>query len=102
MIKVPETCVRGEDQDYAIKTLPPGLTVMKSEIPNAGQGVFATENFPVRSRFGPYGGSKVKDRDEVQSSGYSWLVSRQFCNTLKLIIHFLKENHSLYTDNFLI
>ena len=80
MIKVPETCVRGKDQDCAIKTLPPGLTVKKSKIPRAGQGVFATKNFPARSRFGPYGGSKVKDRDEAQSSGYSWLVSRQFGN----------------------
>ena len=55
-------------------TLPPGLEVKESSIPNAGFGVFATNRFPLRSRFGPYQGTHVTDPDVAHTSGYCWQV----------------------------
>ncbi|KAK7092228.1 hypothetical protein V1264_008012 [Littorina saxatilis] len=63
------------DPNRALKTLPPGLEVKESGIPNAGLGVFATKFFPLRSRFGPYEGRSVSDPDIAHSSGYCWQLS---------------------------
>ncbi|KAL8569977.1 hypothetical protein ACOMHN_056409 [Nucella lapillus] len=65
---------RGDPQ-RAVKTLPPGLEVRKSGIPNAGLGAFATQLFPTRSRFGPYQGRRVTDPDIAHASGYCWQIS---------------------------
>ena len=62
------------DPNRAMKTVPPGLEVRESGIPNAGLGVFATKFFPVRTRFGPYEGRRVTDPDIAHSSGYCWQV----------------------------
>ena len=62
------------DPDRAVKTLPQGLAVRTSSIPNAGQGVFASRAFPARSRFGPYQGKILTDPNAAQVSGYSWQV----------------------------
>ncbi|GFO29224.1 Zinc finger protein 724 [Plakobranchus ocellatus] len=72
--EVPPTCKKGENPDYCRKTLPQGLVIKKSKIPRAGLGVFATTLFPVRSRFGPYGGRKEMDRYVAHESGYCWQV----------------------------
>ena len=60
---------------YCRKTLPSGLVIKKSKIPQAGLGVFATTFFPVRTRFGPYKGRKETDRIVAYESGYCWQVS---------------------------
>ena len=70
-----------------MKTLPPGLEVSESGIPNAGLGVFATKFFPVRTRFGPYEGRRVTDPDIAHSSGYCWQVQSI---TGKNLVHFLR------------
>ncbi len=56
-------------------TLPPGLQVRDSGIPEAGLGVWAKEDYPVRSCFGPYEGDLIRDEDTAHSSGYSWQAS---------------------------
>ena len=62
------------DPQRAVKTLPPGLAVRTSSIPNAGQGVFAKKAYPARTRFGPYEGKRLTDPKVAQASGYSWQV----------------------------
>ncbi|XP_060793225.1 histone-lysine N-methyltransferase PRDM9-like isoform X2 [Neoarius graeffei] len=62
--------------DRAKQTLPPGLEIRKSSIPNAGLGVFNKgETVPVGAHFGPYQGELV-DREEAMNSGYSWVIDR--------------------------
>ena len=71
-----------------MKTLPPGLEVSESGIPNAGLGVFATKFFPVRTRFGPYEGRRVTDPDIAHSSGYCWQVeTNDQTRTNNLLMH---------------
>ncbi|XP_071094523.1 histone-lysine N-methyltransferase PRDM9-like [Haliotis cracherodii] len=60
--------------ERAEKTLPPGLEIRSSSIPNAGLGVFAIADFPTRTRFGPYEGDNIKDADVAHNSGYCWQV----------------------------
>ncbi|XP_031419490.1 histone-lysine N-methyltransferase PRDM9-like isoform X4 [Clupea harengus] len=60
--------------DRARLTLPPGLVVRESNIPNAGLGVFNQgQTVPRGAHFGPYEG-EVTDRDEAIESGYSWMI----------------------------
>ncbi|XP_060771317.1 histone-lysine N-methyltransferase PRDM9-like isoform X2 [Neoarius graeffei] len=62
--------------DRAIQTLPPGLEVRKSGIPDAGLGVFNKgETIPLGAQFGPCEGDLV-DREEAMNSGYSWVISK--------------------------
>ncbi|KAB5565371.1 hypothetical protein PHYPO_G00240560 [Pangasianodon hypophthalmus] len=62
--------------DRAIQTLPPGLEVGKSDIPDAGLGVFNKgETIPIGAHFGPCEGDLV-DREEAMNSGYSWVISK--------------------------
>ena len=74
-MQVPPTSKWGQDSVYCRKTLPSGLVIKKSKIPQAGLGVFATTFFPVRTRFGPYKGRKETDRIVAYESGYCWQVS---------------------------
>ncbi|XP_041921254.1 histone-lysine N-methyltransferase PRDM9-like isoform X2 [Alosa sapidissima] len=60
--------------DRARLTLPPGLEVRTSNIPNAGLGVFNQGHaVPRGAHFGPYDG-EVIGRDEAVESGYSWVI----------------------------
>ncbi|MCJ8750215.1 hypothetical protein PDJAM_G00259980 [Pangasius djambal] len=60
--------------DRARQTLPPGLEIQKSSIPDAGLGVFNKgETVPVGAHFGPYQG-ELADREEAMNSGYSWVI----------------------------
>jgi hypothetical protein len=68
--------VKKRKGNRAMETLPPGLEVRESSIPNAGLGVFTTKFFPARSRFGPYQGDIITDGEIAHSSGYCW----QVCN----------------------
>lgn len=61
--------------DRARQTLPAGLEIRKSSIPDSGLGVFNNgETVPVGAHFGPYQGELV-DREEALNSAYSWVVS---------------------------
>ncbi|XP_053483803.1 histone-lysine N-methyltransferase PRDM9-like isoform X2 [Ictalurus furcatus] len=73
---IPDTPVPMGVPDRARQTLPPGLEIRKSGIPDAGLGVFNKgETVPVGAHFGPYQGELV-DREETMSSGYSWVMYR--------------------------
>ena len=61
-------------KDRASYTLPAGLSIRTSGIPNAGLGVWADKFFPSRTQFGPYGGIHEKDIDKAHASGYCWQV----------------------------
>lgn len=61
--------------DRARQTLPSGLEIQKSSIPDSGLGVFNKgQTVPVGAHFGPYQGQMV-DREEAMNSVYSWVVS---------------------------
>ncbi|KAL3855764.1 hypothetical protein ACJMK2_014966 [Sinanodonta woodiana] len=68
--KVPDACKK----DQARATLPVGLTIKESGIPNAGLGVWADVQFSNRTRFGPYVGVITKDVDKVHATGYAWQI----------------------------
>ncbi|KAB5555911.1 hypothetical protein PHYPO_G00039560 [Pangasianodon hypophthalmus] len=71
---IPDTPVPMGVTDRARQTLPAGLEVRKSSIPDSGLGVFSKgETVPVGAHFGPYQGELV-DREEA--SAYSWVISR--------------------------
>ncbi|KAB5515063.1 hypothetical protein PHYPO_G00250750 [Pangasianodon hypophthalmus] len=71
---IPDTAVPMGVADRARQTLPPGLEIQKSSIPDAGLGVFNKgETVPVGAHFGPYQGELV-DREEAMNSGYSWVI----------------------------
>ena len=55
-------------------TLPPGLSIRLSGIPEAGLGVWnEASDLPLGLHFGPYEG-QITDDEEASHSGYSWLV----------------------------
>lgn len=55
-------------------TLPPGLRIGPSGIPEAGLGVWnEASDLPLGLLFGPYEGEITED-EEAANSGYSWLV----------------------------
>lgn len=62
-------------EDRPRQTLPPGLEVRASDIPDAGLGVFNMgETVCVGTHFGPYQGELV-DQEKAMNSGNSWVVS---------------------------
>jgi len=66
------------DDKKSLATLPDGLEIKEILIPNAGLGVFATQNFDVGVRFGPYQGKKVRPdipRDDIDTS-YMWEIMK--------------------------
>ncbi|KAK2819442.1 hypothetical protein Q7C36_021088 [Tachysurus vachellii] len=72
---IPDTPVLIGVWDRARQTLPTFLEIRKSDIPDAGLGVFNTGGtVPVGVHFGPYEGELV-DREEAMNSGYSWVIS---------------------------
>uniref|UniRef100_G1QEL3 PR/SET domain 9 n=1 Tax=Myotis lucifugus TaxID=59463 RepID=G1QEL3_MYOLU len=57
-------------------TLPPGLRIGPSGIPEAGLGVWNEEyDLPVGLHFGPYEGQITED-EAIANSGYSWLITK--------------------------
>ena len=55
-------------------TLPPGLSIRLSGIPEAGLGVWnEASDLPLGLHFGPYEGQITDDKEAI-NSGYSWLV----------------------------
>ncbi|XP_004436473.1 PREDICTED: probable histone-lysine N-methyltransferase PRDM7 [Ceratotherium simum simum] len=57
-------------------TLPPGLRIRPSGIPEAGLGVWnEASDLPLGLHFGPYEGQITED-EEAANSGYSWLITK--------------------------
>ncbi|XP_058563036.1 histone-lysine N-methyltransferase PRDM7 [Neofelis nebulosa] len=57
-------------------TLPPGLRIRPSSIPEAGLGVWnEASDLPLGTHFGPYEGQITED-EEAANSGYSWLITK--------------------------
>uniref|UniRef100_G1PF70 PR/SET domain 9 n=1 Tax=Myotis lucifugus TaxID=59463 RepID=G1PF70_MYOLU len=57
-------------------TLPPGLRIGPSGIPEAGLGVWNEEcDLPVGLHYGPYEGQITED-EAIANSGYSWLITK--------------------------
>ncbi|XP_043315809.1 probable histone-lysine N-methyltransferase PRDM7 [Cervus canadensis] len=57
-------------------TLPPGLSIRLSGIPEAGLGVWnKASNLPLGLHFSPYEGQITED-EEAANSGYSWLITK--------------------------
>uniref|UniRef100_A0A8D1VU66 Histone-lysine N-methyltransferase PRDM7 n=1 Tax=Sus scrofa TaxID=9823 RepID=A0A8D1VU66_PIG len=57
-------------------TLPPGLRIRPSGIPEAGLGVWnEAHDLPLGLHFGPYEGQVTED-EEAANSGYSWLITK--------------------------
>ncbi|XP_047645089.1 histone-lysine N-methyltransferase PRDM7, partial [Phacochoerus africanus] len=57
-------------------TLPPGLRIGPSGIPEAGLGVWnEAHDLPLGLHFGPYEGQVTED-EEAANSGYSWLITK--------------------------
>ena len=55
-------------------TLPPGLSIRLSGIPDAGLGVWnEASDLTLGLHFGPYEGQITED-EEAAKSGYAWLV----------------------------
>ncbi|XP_064595822.1 histone-lysine N-methyltransferase PRDM9-like [Liolophura sinensis] len=55
-------------------SIPSCLKIKTSGILGAGQGVFATQHIPTRTKFGPYKGEIIRDIDTAHSTGYSWQI----------------------------
>ncbi|XP_060784444.1 zinc finger protein ZFP2-like isoform X1 [Neoarius graeffei] len=73
---IPDTPVPMGVPDRARQTLPPGLEIRKSGIPDAVLGVFNKgETVPVGAHFGPYQGELV-DIEKAMNSRYSWVICR--------------------------
>ncbi|XP_062861786.1 histone-lysine N-methyltransferase PRDM9-like, partial [Trichomycterus rosablanca] len=73
---IPDPPVPMGVMDRARQTLPPGVEVRESGIPNAGLGVFNKgETVPVGAHFGPYQGELV-DGEEAVNSEYSWVIHK--------------------------
>ncbi|XP_060983777.1 histone-lysine N-methyltransferase PRDM9-like, partial [Dama dama] len=57
-------------------TLPPGLSIRLSGIPDAGLGVWnEASDLPLGLYFGPYEG-QITDDEEAANSGYAWLITK--------------------------
>ncbi|XP_062858775.1 histone-lysine N-methyltransferase PRDM9-like [Trichomycterus rosablanca] len=89
---IPDTPVPMGVEDRARQTLPPGLEVQMSDVPDAGLGVFNMgETVPVGAHFGPYQGELV-DREEAVISGYSWVICKS--SQCEEYVDATKETHA--------
>ncbi|XP_026998287.1 histone-lysine N-methyltransferase PRDM9-like [Tachysurus fulvidraco] len=71
---LPDTSVPRGVSDRARQTLPPGLELQKSDIPDVGLGVFNKgDTVPLGAHFGPYQGDLV-DKEEAMASSFSWVI----------------------------
>lgn len=71
---IKDTAVDKGHPNRSALTLPPGLKIRPSSIPEAGLGVWnETSDLPLGVHFGPYEGHITGD-EEAANSGYSWQV----------------------------
>nr|XP_048684713.1 histone-lysine N-methyltransferase PRDM9-like [Caretta caretta] len=65
----------GQERRAAL-TLPPGMRIGLSSIPQAGLGVWnEADTLPVGVHFGPYDG-RITEEEEAAHNGYSWLITK--------------------------
>ncbi|XP_053770267.1 histone-lysine N-methyltransferase PRDM9-like [Desmodus rotundus] len=73
---VKDSAVDKGHPNHSALTLPPGLRIGPSGIPEAGLGVWnEAADLPVGLHFGPYEGHITED-EEAAKSRYSWLIAR--------------------------
>uniref|UniRef100_A0A8C3SC99 SET domain-containing protein n=1 Tax=Chelydra serpentina TaxID=8475 RepID=A0A8C3SC99_CHESE len=65
----------GQERRAAL-TLPPGMRIGLSSIPQAGLGVWnEADTLPVGVHFGPYDG-RITEEEAAAHNGYSWLITK--------------------------
>ncbi|CAI9161224.1 unnamed protein product [Rangifer tarandus platyrhynchus] len=73
---VKDCAVKRGHANRSALTLPPGLSIRLSGIPDAGLGVWnEASNLPLGLHFGPYEG-QITDDEEAANSGYAWLITK--------------------------
>ncbi|KAM8818940.1 histone-lysine N-methyltransferase PRDM9-like [Rhynchonycteris naso] len=73
---VKDSAVDKGHPNHAALTLPPGLRIRPSGIPEAGLGVWNEASaLPVGLYFGPYKGQITED-EETGNNGYSWQITK--------------------------
>ncbi|XP_066132953.1 histone-lysine N-methyltransferase PRDM9-like [Saccopteryx bilineata] len=73
---VKDSAVDKGHPNHAVLTLPPGLRIRPSGIPEAGLGVWNEESaLPVGLHFGPYKGRITEDK-EAGNNRYSWQITK--------------------------
>uniref|UniRef100_A0A8C6FW23 Histone-lysine N-methyltransferase PRDM9 n=1 Tax=Moschus moschiferus TaxID=68415 RepID=A0A8C6FW23_MOSMO len=73
---VKDCAVENGHANRSALTLPPGLSIRLSGIPEAGLGVWnEASDLPLGLHFGPYEG-QITDDEEAANSGYSWLITK--------------------------
>ncbi|XP_066129974.1 histone-lysine N-methyltransferase PRDM9-like [Saccopteryx bilineata] len=73
---VKDNAVDKEHPNNTALTLPPGLRIRASGIPEAGLGVWnEASTLPVGLHFGPYQG-RITEDEEAGNNGYSWQITK--------------------------
>ncbi|XP_065775595.1 histone-lysine N-methyltransferase PRDM9-like [Muntiacus reevesi] len=73
---VKDCAVEKGHANRSVLTLPPGLSIRLSGIPDAGLGVWnEASDLPLGLHFGPYEG-QITDDEEAANSGYAWLITK--------------------------
>ncbi|XP_066132080.1 histone-lysine N-methyltransferase PRDM9-like [Saccopteryx bilineata] len=73
---VKDSAVDKGHPNHAVLTLPPGLRIRASGIPEAGLGVWNEASaLPVGLHFGPYKG-RITEDEEAGNNGYSWQITK--------------------------
>nr|XP_020737215.1 LOW QUALITY PROTEIN: histone-lysine N-methyltransferase PRDM9-like [Odocoileus virginianus texanus] len=73
---VKDCAVKRGHANRSALTLPPGLSIRLSGIPDAGLGVWnEASDLPRGLHFGPYEG-QITDNEEAANSGYAWLITK--------------------------
>ncbi|KAM5197095.1 histone-lysine N-methyltransferase PRDM7-like [Hipposideros larvatus] len=73
---VKDSAVDKGHPDRSVLTLPPGLSIRLSGIPNAGLGVWnEASDLPLGLNFGPYEGHVTED-EETTKNGYTWEIKK--------------------------
>lgn len=72
--------------DRSVLTLPPGLSIRLSGIPNAGLGVWnEASDLPLGLNFGPYEGHVTED-EETTKNGYTWEVRSIYLSPVPCVV----------------
>ncbi|XP_053524776.1 histone-lysine N-methyltransferase PRDM9-like [Artibeus jamaicensis] len=73
---IKDTTVDKGHPDRSVLTVPPGLKIGPSGIPDAGLGVWnEVSDLPVGVCFGPFEGHVTQD-EEASRSGYAWVITK--------------------------
>ncbi|KAB0346055.1 hypothetical protein FD755_024298, partial [Muntiacus reevesi] len=73
---VKDCAVEKGHANRSVLTLPPGLSIRLSGIPDAGLGVWnEASDLPLGLHSGPYEG-QITDDEEAADSGYAWLITK--------------------------